>query len=484
MRPAFPVMIAFLLTTTACYAQDSPSLGETARKLRAEMNRPTKTAPVSRTAKQDDSTSDVKIGNGLNSDAASDISAIEKYKAAIAELLHEEKFDDLEQIAAEARLNKTRFSGGVWKLYIFYQALRTPPPGQVNWNVHLEKLERWKWQKPYSITAQVALAGAYTAYGYEARGENSADTVTEQGWELLASRVAIARAILADAAKLKAKCPQWYVVMQDVILAEKGDRAEEAATFREAIAFEPLYYYYYRRHALFLLPKWYGEDGEAEQFADEISKKAGDREGDIIYFEIASEMVHQCTCVTQLRRMSWERIQKGHAAMEERYGVSLVKVNQFTRMAVAMADAMVAEKAFIQIGDNWDPDTWRSKEFFDQSREWAKNISAYDKWMTGITSSAEANGQTPEGRQYDAKIARDFQEKFAVPTRQCVDAAGTDLGGFDMFMRVGKEGIVEQLLATPTTAVSNCLVPKLYHAAFAPPPKPDYWIKISMHVAP
>src|SRR5579862_3393404 len=53
-------------------------------------------------------------------DPATDVHALEKYKDAIAQLLKQEKFADLDCIADAARKGKARFSGGAWKLANFH----------------------------------------------------------------------------------------------------------------------------------------------------------------------------------------------------------------------------------------------------------------------------------------------------------------------------------------------------------------------------
>ena len=106
--------------------------------------------------------------------------------------------------------------------------------------------------KPSSVTARIALAGAYANYAWEARGSDYADTVTKNGWKLFAQPIDKAKEILEEASTLKAKCPHWYVVMQRVALAESWDLARATALLDQAVAFEPDYYYYYRAHAGYL----------------------------------------------------------------------------------------------------------------------------------------------------------------------------------------------------------------------------------------
>jgi hypothetical protein len=45
---------------------------------------------------------------------------------------------------------------------------------------------------------------------------------------------------------------------------------------------------------------------------------------------------------------------------------------------------------------------------------------------------------------------------------------------------VGKSGSVQQMLVVPETASDTCLRPKLEKANFSPPPKPEYWVRVSL----
>ena len=52
-------------------------------------------------------------------DTSTDIRAVQRYQDAIAQLLKQEKFSELDCIAEQARAAKARFSGGMWKLHAF-----------------------------------------------------------------------------------------------------------------------------------------------------------------------------------------------------------------------------------------------------------------------------------------------------------------------------------------------------------------------------
>ncbi len=81
-----------------------------------------------------------------------------KWSRLIETDLVEEKFDDLDSMAAKFRGAKTRMTGGEWKLDAFYGVLDKPMLTDKDTLEHLAHLKHWIAQRPESITARVALA--------------------------------------------------------------------------------------------------------------------------------------------------------------------------------------------------------------------------------------------------------------------------------------------------------------------------------------
>jgi hypothetical protein len=309
---------------------------------------------------------------------ASDIgNSEEEYKSEIAAELVGKDYDALDRAAREARTGKARFKGGVWKLYDFYDALGSPIMGaqamEEDWKFHIASLKAWESARPESVTAVVALAETYDDYADHARGGGYADTVSDAGWKLYGERVALAASTLAEAVKLKEKCPFWYEVMQRVAIAQGWDKAQARKLFDEAAAFEPTYYHFYREYANFLMPKWYGNPGETEAFAEEISNQIGGQEGKFVYFEIASLATCQCDSDdSHMQYLSWPKIKEGYGALGQLYGYSNLKRNRFAHMAVEANDKVSAQQAFALIGDDWDHSVWRSNRKFEDAKAWAQ----------------------------------------------------------------------------------------------------------------
>jgi hypothetical protein len=419
-------------------------------------------------------------------DTATDIHALEEYQEAIALLLQREKFAELDCIADQVRTTKARFSGGAWKLRNFYIGLQEPRPGhptQEDWRKHMALIERWIQLRPRSFTAQIALAESYVQYGWNARGEGYADTVSNSGWKLLGERVEKARQILTASPTLKTKCPDWYLAMQEVSQGASWDLPHTTALLKEAIAFEPDYEYYYRFYAYNLQPKWGGEEADAARFAEESANKVGGDNGDIIYFLIASKVICACQDPTY-SHFSWPRLQKGFAATEKKYGPNLLNINNLAMMAVKFGDWVVAAPAFERIGDQWAKDVWLTEQWFKSNQAIAKSNQAAIARSHAIQQEAEANGQSPEGIAY----RKDFDYRMSAIEQPCVEKGKEDPSEFDFYINVGKDGGVDDAWGTHPTPMMQCLMKAFYDGhvknekPFPAPPKAPFWV--SVHIDP
>ena len=256
-------------------------------------------------------------------DTTSDVHALDNYRDAIANLLKQERFEELDCLADAARSGKTQFPGGGWKLRNIYIGLEEPRPGhptQEDWQQHFELIEQWRAKNPKSITAAIVFAESYVAYGWDARGTGFSGEVSQSGWKLFADRMAKAKEILDTAAADGVKCPDWYVGMQQVAQGQSWELSDDEALLQKAEAFEPGYQYYYRVHANLLSPKWSGEEGDAARFAEQTANRIGSEAGDILYFQIADAIV--CSCEDrEFAHFSWPRLQKGYEALERKFGV-------------------------------------------------------------------------------------------------------------------------------------------------------------------
>jgi hypothetical protein len=423
---------------------------------------------------------------GLSGDASSDIHVLTDYRNAAHDLLQSRQFRKLDCLANSVRSTKETFPGGMWKIHAIYNGLERPPlhATQEDWKTHIKLLQQWVSLRPHSITAHIALAESLANYGGEARGPGFADTVSQSGWKLFNERTAKAKQVLEQASALPAKDPEWYLAMQIVALYQDWAPGARRELLEKAVKFEPAYYYYYREYANSILPKWGGEEGEVARFMQEAADQMGGDAGDGLYFRVASTVVCGCQSDQQLN-LSWPRIQKGFAAVEKQNGPSPENWNQLAHLAVSFTDAVVADKMFARIGDQWSEAIWQNPSALESAKRWAKQAAPYTARRQAAEESAEANLHTPEGQNYNAV----FAEKIHTWMQPCLDAqTGGELGKFELLIKVGKEGAVEDFTGSGTSPVMPCLGNKIIEfrqgkqAVFPPPPEANYWMRFDMNL--
>ncbi len=351
-----------------------------------------------------------------------------------------------------------------------------------DWTVHLGRLQRWTVQRPDSITARVALAAAQLQYAWRARGGGYADKVTDDGWRVFQQRAEMAAKTLMDASSLPVKCPEWFLTTQLTARALGQSKEVQTAIFEKAIAFEPDYQYFYRAQAEMLMPKWEGEEGEMAAFAQQAADRIGGKKGDMIYFQIAVFLNCGCDNDRGLNGLSWPRIKRGYTDLEEQYGEFIGNLNGMAYMAGMAGDMAYAHDMFTRIGEGWDETLWHKKENFQMVRQWAQ-FAEVPKTMAAAMKADDDNLQTSDGRKFDEQVAKTFASNYSATVNECIKISGDlSLVPFDMVLQVGGNGAVEQIVVSKMSRTSSCIAAKLDGGLFPPPPKPDYWIKISMQI--
>jgi hypothetical protein len=478
-----------LLVTPALHSQETPSLGDLARQARAEKSKQASAIPSSPVeASVPSSQTEIQTAPAITSAPMSDFTLheVEHYDENIRVLFNAENFDKIDELADAARSTKARLTGGFWDIHVLYGALTNPPyhgedPTESEWKIQLDRLQRWVTQKPKSVTARVALAGAYINYAWYARGAGYADGVTEQGWQLFAERLDTAAKILADAYNLPVKDPEWFVEMQLVLRAQQRSMEMQTAFFEKAIAFDPDYHYFYRMQAETLLPKWEGEEGQMALFAEQAANRVGGTKGDIIYYEIAAFVNCSCDARNQAYGLSWPRIKRGYAAVEKQYGASLANMNLMAKFAGAAGDPDFANEMFTRIGDYWDQTVWHKRENFDRVRTWAGFSQIEKSREVGLTQ-VDVNLKTVEGQRFNDEMEKAFQSAYGKILESCRVLAGeTKPVPFDLILRVGRTGLIEDIFFSEATGVTLCVAGRVAQGRFPNPPQPSYWTRISVH---
>jgi hypothetical protein len=304
------------------------------------------------------------LAEAPSTDDLEDSASTKQLKRHIADLLERGDYAEIDSIADQIRLDKTRLVGGGWLITRVYQALEAPKgmtPEQ-----HFAQLNAWIAARPQSITPRIALARAYIRYAWAARGSDDADSE-----RVFVERLELAKKTLEDSANLTPMCPDWFFQMQTVARAQGWDKRRAAILFTQAIRFEPDYLYYYQAYARYLLPKWDGKNGDDVAFGKQMADAVGGSKGDFIYYQIGIVVLGICNCTVQENPLDWARLQRGYRVQGEMFKNTNYDTNQLALLAWRFNDRAVAQQAFEEIGDKWLKNVWKNRSHFEKARKWA-----------------------------------------------------------------------------------------------------------------
>ena len=100
--------------------------------------------------------------------------------------------------------------------------------------------------------------------------------------------------------------------------------------------------------------------------------------------------------------------------------------------------------------------------------------------MDDIYKSINQNLQTPEGEKYNSVFAWEFSLKDSRVLKECLATGTNDPGPFDVVVEVSGDGKAQQSMIFPDTGVSGCLQHRLATTSFSPPPRPGYWVRVTL----
>lgn len=283
-------------------------------------------------------------------------------------LLEKGDIDGLDALANELRKNREQLDGGTWILSTFYDCAVEVPEEYEPGTAAVAFYEKWVRDRPQSLTARVCLASALTSYAWNVRGSGWADSVSEERWRLFRERLARARKVLEDAESQPDRCPGWFAVAQRVALGQGWDRVKYRRLVGDAIRFEPTYGEFYTNTCRWLLPRWYGEPGDFEQWiadeADTYPPAQRDRQY-ARFVWMADRLRMNSEMVFAPGRLDWARTKRGFAGLLEEKPGNLVVQFEFLSLALLAEDRETAREIFRATGGKYLPSMWSEKRFED-----------------------------------------------------------------------------------------------------------------------
>ncbi|MDR3615948.1 MAG: DUF4034 domain-containing protein [Candidatus Obscuribacterales bacterium] len=256
--------------------------------------------------------------------------------AKVKDLLKQNDFAGLDSYAFKIRQSPGSSASGKAPIDYFLGCTDMGSyQSEIQWANRLHTISKWMKECPNSDTAKIAYANLLVAYAWKARGDGWADSVTEEGWRLMAERLAQAETTLDQ---VQQRTPDWYSVSQRVALGQGWNRNRYENLVNECQTRFPKYKEVIFRKAYWLQPKWHGREGEAVKYVDAEANKLPGLAGDVLYAQIAWSLDFSFENVITDAHLNWERTKRGLKEIIRQHPESLQTRGELAYLAQQMGD--------------------------------------------------------------------------------------------------------------------------------------------------
>jgi hypothetical protein len=296
-----------------------------------------------------------------------------QFSVAVRQSIDRGDFDTVEVLGRELHETRERFNNGTWMLEAFFSGFELgSDDADAKFSHRIQAISRWKSAHPSSILPILAESRFYIDDAWRQRGDGYSDTVSEEGERKFSERLAAARRILENNPQAKSS-PDYFNQMLTIALGQGWSKSDYFRLFDEAVSREPDYYTHYFRAAYYLLPRWRGERGDWERFAEEQRQKRGGEEGDILYARIAWSVAAQYPRkFFEVTDVSWETMAAGLEALMKKYPDSRPIRNSYAHFAYRAGDRERLIPALEAIRGEPDMGVWVNLENVEFAERFAR----------------------------------------------------------------------------------------------------------------
>jgi hypothetical protein len=281
-------------------------------------------------------------------------------------------FAEIEKVSEQFLSRKAMAKDGSYGIMAIHESLELPINAEEQlWPVREARIETWEAQFPLSITARIVHIRFLISYAWHARGGGYANTVKDEAWPIFENRLAQAYILYQSAQNFEQKSPMLWYAGQQIAMGQGWPVEEVAKSFEAAKSIEPKFWPYDYAFAFFLMPRWYGKEGDWEAFAAaEMKREKGlGAEG---YARLVFAMHGYYTNIFKESRAQWAPVKEGYSLMIKKYPEAKSLVNQYAFLAVLAGDRRAAHEAFEAMKGLGDPTIWS-----------ADSVARYQAWAYG-----------------------------------------------------------------------------------------------------
>jgi hypothetical protein len=231
-----------------------------------------------------------------------------------------------------------------------------------SWQSDLDKIAEWRKEFPDSYGADLAEATLWRAWGWHARGEDYAATVTPEGWRIFSEKLAHADAVLERCKNRASKSPLYYQLRLSVARDSNWERKRYIALYTEATQRFPWYIPFYLSAANYLSPKWGGTYEDVDRLARRTTATPLGSDYSL-YTRIYWDLTDQETLDFEPFRDShadWSLMKTGFEGLMNRYPKSKWNLNAYAYFACRANDGATYGALRARIGKDVIPSAWAS----------------------------------------------------------------------------------------------------------------------------
>lgn len=237
---------------------------------------------------------------------------------------------------------------------------------EAGWNAKRGLLESWVKARPQSRWAKIVLYRAWIRHAWHRRGADYAPKVTQKQWSGAQSALTQATKIASSLPNSVQTNPTFYrVTLSFMVLA--GTPIEQIkAVYAQAQRRFPTNRSLDFEMAWLLLPRWYGEPGEFQNFISTRADQIGGEAGDIAYGQmVLSQSDHfPEQKFWQQSHLSWPRAKRGFLALLRRNPNSVSIATWLMLNAQRNHDRSTARAMMIRLNNRANSSKWNNPHDF------------------------------------------------------------------------------------------------------------------------
>jgi hypothetical protein len=153
-------------------------------------------------------------------------------------------------------------------------------------------------------------------------------------------------------------------------LNESWPLNEYDALFDDAVKNNPGYFCYYGDKVNYLLPRWFGKEGDWEAFINKAANNIGGDDGDVLYARLVWDVkrMQVYNYIYEETKISWPRAKHGFEVLHQRYPQSLSITSEYCVECCLNEDVPQMRALFNELGGRVDLRAWLEKDRFETLR--------------------------------------------------------------------------------------------------------------------